>query len=142
PTAASTAGGGTFCNSLYVGVSGTLYFAPGETTKMVLVDAVDCIRTGHVTGVQTFALPINPSITLASTRIGIVGDGNVTASPGLYARDAVVDTDAGTVDVPVLVGGPAGSAPSSVVTVKYATHDGTATAGSDYTATSGTLTFG
>src|SRR5207253_3257156 len=32
--------------------------------------------------------------------------------------------------------------PSSVVTVKYATHDGTATAGSDYTATSGTLTFG
>ncbi len=34
-----------------------------------------------------------------------------------------------------------GAASAQVVTVNYATADGTALAGSDYTATSGTLTF-
>ena len=36
---------------------------------------------------------------------------------------------------------PAPGGARGVVTVHYATSDGTATAGSDYTATSGTLTF-
>ena len=49
---------------------------------------------------------------------------------------------AGTVEVPVLLGGPSGTASNSTVTVHYATHDGTALAGTDYTSTSGTLTFG
>ena len=51
-------------------------------------------------------------------------------------------TSAGTVKVPVLLGGPSGTASNSTVTVNYATHDGTALAGTDYTSTSGTLTFG
>ena len=43
------------------------------------------------------------------------------ATPGLYVRDAVVDTGAGTVRVPVLLGGPAGAASASTVTVNYTT---------------------
>ena len=77
----------------------------------------------------------------ASTRIGIVGNGNATTTPALVVRNAVVDNGAGTVDVPVLLGGPSGTAGTTTVTVDYSTADGTAVAGSDYTATSGTLTF-
>src|SRR5439155_13528044 len=76
-------------------------------------------------------------------RIGIVGDPTAgSTAPGLYARSAYVDNLAGSVNVPVLLGGPAGAASNSTVTVHYATANGTAVSGTDYTATSGTLTFG
>ena len=56
-------------------------------------------------------------------------------------RDAVVDEKAGTVNIPVLLGGPTGQVSASTVTVDYATSNAGAIAGTDYTATSGTLTF-
>ena len=64
---------------------------------------------------------------------------SVPQTPGaLSVADASVDEGPGaTLDFAVTLGGPSGEA----VTVDYATSDGTATAGSDYTATSGTLTF-
>ena len=64
---------------------------------------------------------------------------SVPQTPGaLSVADAAVDEGPGaTLDFAVTLSGPSGEA----VTVDYATSDGTATAGSDYTATSGTLTF-
>ena len=56
-------------------------------------------------------------------------------------RDAVVDEKDGSVRVPVLLGGPAGQASDSTVTVDYATSDGTASAGVDYGEVHGTLSF-
>ena len=53
-------------------------------------------------------------------------------TPRLVVRDAVVDQKDGSVLVPVLLGGPAGQASTTPVTVQYATSDGTATAGVDY----------
>ncbi len=41
-TANSSAGSVTACNGDYIGVAGTLNFAPGETTKVVRVDIDDC----------------------------------------------------------------------------------------------------
>ncbi len=78
---------------------------------------------------------------MVGTRVGIVGDAVGAGTPGLSVRDAVVANGAGVVEVPVLLGGPAGAASKSVVTVDYATQDDSAVAGSDYTASSGTLTF-
>ncbi len=52
-----------------------------------------------------------------------------------------MDASAGTVQVPVLLGGPLGANPGVPVTVPYTTADGSAEAGTDYTAVSGTLTF-
>ena len=62
----------------------------------------------------------------------------IQGPPGLSVADARVEEAAGaTLDFAVTLG----RASSSTVTVDYATSDGTAAAGEDYTATSGTLTF-
>ena len=60
-------------------------------------------------------------------------------------RDVTVDEKSGTASFVVMLGGPSGQASNGTVTVDYSTANGSgptgATAGSDYTATSGTLTF-
>ena len=62
----------------------------------------------------------------------------IQGPPGLSVADAQVQEAANaTLAFAVTLSRP----PSSTVTVGYATSDGTATAGSDYTAASGTLTF-
>ena len=142
-TANSTAASSSGCNYNYVGVSGTLTFTPGQTTQVVRVDLLNCpVVNRFLSFTFNLSSPTNAAIVRPSTRIGIVSDGNATTTPGLYVRSAVVDNTAGSISVPVLLGGPAGTASTSTVTVAYTTHDGTAKAGSDYTATSGTLTFG
>ncbi len=140
-TANSTAVSGTSCDAEYVGVSGTLTFAPGETTKVVRVDLNDCGVSGFRSFTFDLSSPQNATIAVVGTRVGIVGDAVGVGTPGLSVRDAVVANGAGVVEVPVLLGGPAGAASKSVVTVAYATQDDSAVAGSDYTASSGTLTF-
>ncbi len=123
-------------------VEGTLTFAPGETTKVVRVDIEE---DGFEEGLESFSLELkeaqNATISRASSRIGIVDNDKVVATPKLFVRDATVDEKDGTALVSVLLGGPAGEASGSTVTVDYATANGTATAGADYTAVSGTLTF-
>jgi hypothetical protein len=141
-TTNSTAAAGSACNADFVGASGTLTFAPGETSKLVPVTILDCT---DVEGFESFTLNLSGAtggtIVRASGRVGIVDNDTVVATPRLFVRDAVVDERDGVALVSVLMGGPRGQASSSTVTVNYATSDGTATAGSDYTAASGTLTF-
>ena len=62
----------------------------------------------------------------------------IQGPPGLTVADAEVEEAANAVLAFAVT---LSRAPSGTVTVDYATSDGTATAGSDYTATSGTLTF-
>ncbi len=90
----------------------------------------------------TLSSAMNGTIIDPSTQVDIIGDGTAVSTPGLYVRNAVVDNTAGTVMVPVLLGGPEGAPSASTVTVHYTTANGSASAGTDYTATSGTLTFG
>jgi hypothetical protein len=142
-TADSTALSGTECGDTYTGVNGTLTFSPGQTSKLVSVTLLNCGLSGFRSFTFNLSAATNATIVRPSTRIGIVGDPAAgTTAPGLYARSAYVDNLAGSVTVPVLLGGPAGATSDSTVTVHYATANGTATAGTDYTATSGTLTFG
>ena len=84
---------------------------------------------------------MNGTIVKPSTQIDVIGDGAAVATPGLDVRNAVVDNTAGNVMVPVLLGGPQGSPSNSTVTVNYTTANGSATAGTDYSTTSGMLTF-
>jgi chitinase len=133
---------GGVCNQVFQGKSGTLTFPAGVSVQTVTITLNNC----HVSGFSDFAFTlssaVNGTIIDPSTQVDIIGDGSAVPTPGLYVRNAVVDNTAGTVMVPVLLGGPEGAPSASTVTVKYATANGSAGAGTDYTATSGTLTFG
>ncbi|MFZ6820685.1 Calx-beta domain-containing protein, partial [Undibacterium sp. Ji22W] len=59
------------------------------------------------------------------------------ATPSLSINDVIVNEAAGTATFTVTLSAASGQ----TVSVGYNTSNGTATAGSDYTATSGTLTF-
>jgi hypothetical protein len=135
--------GGT-CNSAtwLAGTTGTLTFTPGQTSRPVPLTINNCGNSGTQWFTLTLSGASNGIVVDPSTVIGVVGDGNLVATPGLYVRDAVVDNSAGSVSVPVLLGGPTGATSASTVTVKYTTTDGSAVAGTDYAKTNGTLTFG
>jgi chitinase len=141
-TSSSTASAGNSCPADYVTTSGSVNFSPGETTKVVRLPLIDCTDVESLISFRfTLSNQANASIARPTTLISIVNDSTVVATPRLVVRDAVVDEKDGNVLVPVMLGGPGGQASDTPVQVDYATSDGTATRGVDYTATSGTLTF-
>ncbi|HEX4491503.1 MAG TPA: Calx-beta domain-containing protein [Acidimicrobiia bacterium] len=125
----------------FVKASGTATFAPGQTSKDVLIGVHGDTKAepDEQFGVK-LTNPIGGSIVQPVGTVTILDD-----DPGSGSLHADVG------DVTVLEGGAATrsaaftvslSAPSpGGVTVGYATADGTAKAGTDYTATAGTLTF-
>src|SRR5664279_930606 len=123
-------------------VTGTLTFAPGEVAKTI---GVPITNDTAKEALESFAVnvysSVNATIARSYTRVSIADNDTVVGTPSLYVRDATVDETAGTVDVPVIMGGPAGAASARTVTVHYATSNATATSGADYTAATGTLTF-
>jgi chitinase len=131
------------CNYALSGTgSGTLTFAPGVTSKAIPLTVNQCNLNGLNSATLTLSSPTNATIAHPDTVIDVVGDNNLQAVPGLYTRGTTVDTSAGSVQIPVMLGGPDGATSASSVTVNYTTVNGTAVAGTDYTATSNTLTFG
>jgi hypothetical protein len=122
----------------YSGGTGTLTWAPGET------------------GAKTFTVKVNPTsatgtpsktftVTIAAQNATVAGSGTATAqilAPGSTASQLSIGDATGSESIgsmPVVVTlAPAASGP---VSVAYATADGSATAGNDYTTVSGTLTF-
>lgn len=123
----------------YIGVTNTLSFAPGETRKTF---GIPILNDDEVEGDEALNLTLfNP---LGSTALGrsevqlriIDNDlkpGILNFSSSLYN----VDENAGSATITVIrTNGTTGT-----VTVDYTTQDGMATAGLDYVATSGVLTF-
>jgi CSLREA domain-containing protein len=139
-TADGTATGGT-CGTAgvdYASKSGTLSFAPGDTSLDIVVKV--CGDTAYENE-ETF------TVNLSNAAGATIADGqglgtiqNDDAQPTLSIDDVTHNEgDSGTTDFTFHVTRTGATALS--VTVSYATADGTATAGSDYTATNGTLTF-
>jgi Calx-beta domain len=135
----ATADGSAIAGSDYTATSGTLTFNPGQTSKTVPVTiANDALAEDD----ETFTLTLSNAtggIAIADPQgVGTIvnDDLDPTVSVG---NASVVEGDIGTttLSLPVTLSGPSGRE----VDVDYATSDGTATAGSDYTATSGTLVF-
>jgi hypothetical protein len=122
----------------YVATSGSLTFNPGETSKTVPVQVFQSAPGPSKDIFVTLTNPTNATLAKGAG-IGTI----IYSAPGsltLY------------IDDPTLAEGNTGitllgftlslsTASSSTVTVDYATANGTATAGTDYTATSGTVTF-
>ena len=130
----TTQDGTAVADSDYTATSGTLRFEPGETMQTIRVPT---LRDAVAEPVETFTVVLsNPSGTnvVHDTGVGTITDEGL---PGLSIADAPTVAEGGEAVFPVTLN----PASSQVVTVAYATQDGTAVADTDYTATSGTLRF-
>jgi hypothetical protein len=124
----------------YTGTFGTVTFPPGTTTpQTVTVEIIgDPMPEGNETLILELNTPINGAILQGA------GTGTIVDDDGLIPTVSIGDTsvaegDAGTVTAVFAV---TLSDLSPVdVEVDFATSDDTASAGADYTATSGTVTF-
>ena len=120
----------------YTATSGTLTFAAGDTTKTVSVPIIDDTVDD---GGETFTLTLSNASGAAlgdAEATGTIRNTETTAKLSVADAEASEEDDTAVEFVVTLA-----PASSDTVTVDYATSDGTAAAGSDYTATSGTLTF-
>jgi chitinase len=133
----ATANGTATAGSDYVAASGTVTFAPGETSKTVTV---------NVTGDSVAEFDEALTLTLSNAANANLGAATATGT--------IVNDDVPTLQVVGAAGpeGHTGTAPFTftvtlsqpapwAVTVDFATANGTATTGSDYAAAAGTLTF-
>jgi uncharacterized repeat protein (TIGR01451 family) len=134
----STANGTATAGADYSAVSGTLTFAPGETTKTINVPITnDTLDEPDETYFVNLSNASN-AILLDNQGQGTINDNDNT--PTLSINDAsVTEGDSGTKTLDFTV--TLSTASGQTVTVDYATADNTATAGTDYQAASGTLTF-
>ena len=125
----------------YTATSGTLTFAAGETSKTV---AVTVLSDSHNEGNETMKLTLSNATGTAEISDGEATGTITTPTILVSVADATVaEPGAGgsaTLDFAVTLNRPPYLS-AGKVTVDYATSNDTATAGSDYTATSGTLTF-
>jgi chitinase len=138
-----TVDGSATDGSDYKGGTGTVTFAPGITSQTIHVDiAGDTVVEGDETFTVMLSSPVGGTIADGSAT-GIIVNDDVAAPPvlpSLSVGDAtVVEGNSGTANLLFTVS--LSKAATGPVTVQYGTADGTATAGSDYTAKSGTLTF-
>ena len=135
----ATADGTAAAGSDYVAVSGPLTFTAGATTRNVTVTVNgDTLDELDETFLVNLSNATNATISDSQGQCTITDD---DAAPALSVDDVTVtEGDSGTVNAVFTVS--LSVAVSQVVTVQYTTANGTATAGSDYVATSGTLTFG
>jgi len=126
----------------YNAASGTVTFAPGETAKTITLAVV-----GDATDeadAESFSVALSGATngTIADAT-GVVTITDDDAPPTLTIAD-YSDTEGGSLlggskSFPVTV--TLSSTSGRTVTVQYATANGTATSGSDYVSTSGTVTF-
>jgi hypothetical protein len=121
----------------YVAKSGTLTFAPGETSKTIRVDFIgDAVAELNETLFLDLRMPTNARITDSRGAAYIRNDDG----PGIAIANArtVNEGHAGTTPQTFIV--TLSAASEQTVTVDFATANGTA-GPNDYTVTGGTLTF-
>jgi hypothetical protein len=122
----------------YTGVSGTLTFLPGIVTRTFVVPIVND-SADEVSETVNLALsqPTNANLGTPSEAVLSIADNDVAGKVQFSAAAYSVSEKGGTATVTVTrTMGAAGD-----VTVPYETANGTASAGTNYTGTSGVLTF-
>ena len=134
----ATADGSAVAPGDYRAVSGTLTFAPGQSTARVDVPvAGDTVDEDDQTFLVRLGTPVGATVNRGEATGTIVDD---DAPPAVSVDDASLNEgDAGSAPMHFVI---SLSAPSEkVVTVHFATSDGTATAGSDYARGTGEVSF-
>ena len=137
----STADGTAVAGVKYLAANGVVTFGEGETAKTFVVQVVNTttaegpeylsLLLSNPTGGATLAVPISATLTILNTNIGIAfaAATNIATEPFGSASNSV------TLNVLRLNG------TNGTTTVNYSTTNGTAVAGTNYTASSGTVTF-
>lgn len=133
----TTADGSAAADSDDTATRGVLTFAAGQTQQTIQVEVSGDTR---VEPNETFLVQLSDAVgatIFAEAGLGTIlnDDGPVFRITNVRQREGNRGQRAFTFHVTLL------PASASAVTVDYATADGSAVAGSDYTATSGTLTF-
>ncbi len=141
----ATASAGAVAGTDFTSTRGTLHWADGDATSKTI--SIPISNAKPFTGTKSFSLSLSApaggatlgapeaaTVTISGTGVpGTAPVGKLQLSTSAYS---IKQTD-GTLFVKVTrTGGSAGT-----TSVKYATSNGTATAGSDYTAAAGTLTW-
>lgn len=119
--------------------TGTLTFADGQTTRTVAIPIVND-NIAEPTETFSFAILGATGAALGTQRtVGItILDDDAASAQFAFSQAAYnIKEDGGTAQIIVERSGSS----SNIATVQYSTANGSATAGPDYTATSGTLTF-
>jgi hypothetical protein len=133
-----TSGGTATQGTDFIAASGTLTFEPGETTKAVTVEVIGDSADEFD---EAFTLTLtNPSVGLITRGQGAGAIPNDDPPPSISIEDLRLtegDVGADVFQVNVTLSAASGK----TVKVNFSTADGTATAGSDYAAAAGTLTF-
>ena len=123
----------------YTAGSGTLTFAPNTTTQQVTVSITN---DTDVENTEIFTVVLNnpqgATISDGSGQVTILDNDGGGGTPSLAIGNAGGSEGAGNLSVPVTLS----NGGSGTVTVNWATENGSATAGQDYRAANGTLTFG
>jgi hypothetical protein len=123
----------------FAAVSGDLTFDPGVTTQVVTVPVIgDTLYETDETFLVSLSTPTNAVVTDRQGRVTILDQ---DPPPTISIADVSVIEGAANTSVVVTLAVSLSAAAGQGVTVAYATADGTATAGSDYVAHSGTLSF-
>ena len=132
----ATSGGTATSGTDFTAASGTLTFAPNETSKTVSVPTTEDTDTeADETFTLTLSSPTNATLG-DDTATGTINDNDSTALPTVNVSGGSATEGASVTFTVSLLG-----ATEETVTVHYATASGTATSGTDFTAKSGTLTF-
>ncbi len=121
----------------YTAVSGTLTFEAGQTNLDITVPILNDSEIGSI---ETF------QILLSNPSVGAILGGRKTVTVRIIDNDVGLEMEYGTYRVgedgqTVTIGVVRGDDGNFPITVDFATVDGTAKAGADYAATSGTFTF-
>jgi hypothetical protein len=134
----ATANGTASAGSDYLAAAGTIVLLPGETSQTIAVPVIGDLRNEFD---ETFYLNLSDPVNVVLGDVQAIATiGNDDPLPSLSVSDAVVlegNAETRTLSFSVHLS----QASGKTVTVDYATADGTAAAGSDYLAKSGTLTF-
>ena len=133
-----TANGTAAAGPDYVAASGTLVFAPGQTSATIQILVIGDTRNEADETLLVNLSAAAGALVADSQAAALVADDDplplLSVAPASVAEGTI---DSASLSFVVSLSAPSGR----TVTVQYTTTDGTAAAGSDYTAKSGTLTF-
>jgi Legume lectin domain/PA14 domain/Glucose / Sorbosone dehydrogenase/Calx-beta domain len=135
----TTNNGSAIAGQDFTATVGTATFAAGETSKNVVIPILNDTITE---GTETFGFNLGTTTNAAAgaartSTITVLDDDSADSTLEFSRADFPVNESAGAVNVTVSRSG----ANTGAASVKFATSAGTALAGSDYTQTSGTLSF-